>query len=341
MIPRSYRQVSGKHGPPSASGPACAGLPEALLQIVARFDQVLATAGRSANTRRLYGAAVARWLAFGGNPGHLDPELASRYIGERRRAGLSAAALNLDVKAMRAFYRAMHVLGFTSATEGAKAPRQRREPRRLVRYYTDGEVSALVDAPDRSTWIGARDHLVLRTLAETGLRGGELARLELGDILPEGFLFVRAGKGGADRYIPIAAGLHAALLGWVSGPRCEARPGKRAVLFVTHNGRGLSGSGAVWRLFVKYARAALGAACGHQPVSGARGTSRKAWTGHSPHLLRASVATALQARGMPLNGVAEFLGHASLQSTVRYVSVDLGGLRGAIAKHPRLRRQNT
>jgi integrase/recombinase XerD len=307
-------------------------------QVLVRFDQVLATAGRSANTRRLYGAAIARWLVFGGKPGHLDPALASHYIGERRRAGLSAAALNLDTKALRAFYRAMHVLGLTGAAEGAKAPAQRREPKRLVRYYTAAEVATLINAPDRSTWVGARDHLVIRTLAETGLRGGELARLELGDILPEGFLFVRAGKGGADRYVPIGADLHAALLAWIAGPRRETHPGKRAVLFVTRTGHGLAGAGAVWRLFVAHARTALGTACGHQPIRGARGSTRKAWTGHSPHLLRASVATALQARGMPINGVAEFLGHASLNSTTRYVAVNIEGLRAELHKNPRLRR---
>jgi site-specific recombinase XerD len=314
---------------------AAAKLDEAARDALRRFDQVMANAGRAANTRRLYGSVVARWLAFGGRPGHLDPALAARWLCERRRAGCAAATLNLDIKAMRAFYRAMHVLGLTAATESAKAPRQRREPQRLVRAYTAAEVQILLDAPPADTWTGARDRLLLRTLWETGLRGGELARLSIGDVLREGFVFVGAAKGGRDRYVPIGAPLHAALLAWIGGRRREARPGKRTVLFVRQNGRGLAGAGAVWRIVSRYAQRALGTPCGFSRVRGAR----KPWSAHSPHVLRASIATALHAHGMPVTAVAELLGHASLDSTARYVAVDVEGLRAAVHSNPRLRRR--
>ena len=341
LIPRGYRQhaqdpagaglsVAGLAGPAQA-----ADLDNAAREALRRFAQVLATAGRSANTRRLYGAAAARWLAAGGRPGHLDPALAARWLGERRRAGCAPATLNLDVKAMRAFYRAMHVLGLTSAAESTKAPRQRREPQRLVRAYSAAEVRILLDAPPADTWTGARDRLLLRTLWETGLRGGELARLSIGDLLPEGLVFVDGGKRGRGRYVPIAAPLHAALLDWIGSRRREARPGKRSVLFVRQDGRGLAGAGAVWRIVSRYAQRALGTPCGFSRVRGAR----KPWTSHSPHVLRASIATALHAHGMPVSAVGELLGHASLDSTARYVAVDVEGLRAAVHSNPRLRRR--
>lgn len=334
--------ASGRSGSLAGAGggdPLCpaagAAVDEAAREALRRFDQVLATAGRSANTRRLYVGAAARWLAFGGRPGHLEAALASRWLAERRRTGCASATLNLDVKALRAFYRAMHVLGVTSAAEDTKAPRQRREPQRLVRAYTEAEVRILLDAPPADTWIGARDRLLLRMLWETGLRGGELARLSIGDVLPEGFVFVDGGKGGRDRYVPIAAGLHAAVLDWIGGRRREARPGKRAVLFVRQDGRGLAGAGAVWRIVSRYAQGALGTPCGFSRVRGAR----KPWTGHSPHVLRASIATALHAHGMPVTAVGDLLGHDSLDSTARYVAVDVEGLRDAVHANPRLRRR--
>jgi len=48
----------------------------------------------------------------------------------------------------------------------------RRTDKTPVTYLTDEEMEALLAAPDRSTWIGRRDHAVLLLLAlETGLRG--------------------------------------------------------------------------------------------------------------------------------------------------------------------------
>lgn len=282
-------------------------------------------------------AAAARWLAFGGRPGHLDPALAARWLGERRRAGCAPTTINLDVKALRAFYRAMHVLGLTGAAESAKAPRQRREPQRLVRAYSEAEVRILLDAPPADTWTGKRDRLLLRVLWETGLRGSELAALGIGDVLPEGFVFVDAGKGARDRYVPITAELQAAIMEWVAGHRRESRPGKRSALFVTRDGLPLRGARAVWRIVSGHAQRALGTACGLQRMTRARG-ARKPWTGHSPHVIRASIATALNARGMPITAVGEMLGHASLNSTARYVAVDLEGMRKAVHSNPRLRR---
>jgi site-specific recombinase XerD len=42
---------------------------------------------------------------------------------------------------------------------------------------------------------------------------------------------------------------------------------------------------------------------------------------------------------MPVTAVAELLGHASLDSTARYVAVDVEGLRAAVHSNPRLRRR--
>ena len=338
LIPRRYRQLLPDAADAGVPGPA-SGVLEHHALALRRFDQVMAARGLARNTRRLYGAAVGRWLAFGGHAGHLDPALALRWIGERRRAGCAQSTINMDVKAMRAYYRAQHVMGGAGAGEAAKAPRLRRPVRRLVRAYSLAEVATLLQAPPADTWTGARDRLLLRVLWETGLRGGELAALELGDLLPDGFVFVTRGKGARDRYVPISAALQAALMDWTSGRRREARPGKRAVLFVTRRGRGLAGAGAVWRIVSRYARAALGTACGFYRLRGARGAVAKPWSGHYPHLLRASLATALSASGMPINAVAEMLGHASIESTAHYVAVDLDGLRDAVHKNPRLKRR--
>lgn len=298
------------------------------------FERFLAAAGRSPRTRRLYVGAAGRWLESGGVPGHLDAECLSRFLGTRRRT-VGAASLRMDAKAIRSFYRAMHALGHAADGQAQRVPQQRRGGTRMVRWFVVDEVRALLAAPDLTTWVGMRDYVLMRTLYETGLRSNEIARLAIGEVLPDNTLFVRAGKGGRDRYVPITAGLRELLDAWVAGRRREVRPGKRAELFVTHRGRPFRDGRGVWEIVSGHARRALGAACGFDRVRRAlRGTP---WQGQYPHLLRASIATHLNANGMPLPAVADMLGHASIATTGHYVGGDLELLRRALAKHPRAR----
>ena len=60
----------------------------------------------------------------------------------------------------------------------------KRTDRALVTYLTDDEMQALLAAPDRSTWIGRRDHALLLLALETGLRVSELTGLTCGAVQP-------------------------------------------------------------------------------------------------------------------------------------------------------------
>lgn len=288
------------------------------------------------NTRRLYVRGAGRWLAAGGSPGHIEAELVWRFLAARRRA-VGLAAVNIDLKAMRAFYRCMEAHGVATVGTVDRIPPMRRQVPRLVRWYSDDQVAALLAAPDRSTWQGVRDHAVLRVLADTGLRGSEVARLARGDVLPEGWVFVRGGKGGRDRYVPCTSGLTLAILEW-ERRRGEARPGKRSELFVTQGGRPFSGSGTVWAILQRYARAALGANVAIGKVDGRSVARGKPWQGHYPHLLRASLATSLLAHEMPTTAIAVVLGHADVATTALYQGVDLTVLKREHGKLPRNRR---
>lgn len=279
---------------------------------------------------------AGRWLAAGGVPGHIDADLVWRFLGARRRA-VGLAAVNIDLKAMRAFYRCMESYGVATTGTVDKVPPMRRQLPRLVRWYSEDQVAALLAAPERGSWRGLRDYAVLRVLADTGLRGGEVARMAIGDVMPDGWLFVRGSKGGRDRYVPCTAGLTATLLEWLRR-RGEARPGKRSELFVTQSGRPFSGSGTVWAILQRYARTALGANLAIGKLDGRRVARGLPWQGHYPHLLRASLATALLAHEMPTTAIAEVLGHANVATTALYEGVDLTVLKREHGKLPRNRR---
>ena len=58
----------------------------------------------------------------------------------------------------------------------------KRHKRPLISYLDEQEIKALLAAPDRGTWHGRRDHALLLTAIQTGLRVSELTTLRNGDI---------------------------------------------------------------------------------------------------------------------------------------------------------------
>lgn len=275
----------------------------------------------------MYVRGVCRWLAFGGHVGHVDRALLARYLASRR-SGRSTATVNMDIKALRAFYA--HQARWDDLVPGhlAELPRQRKPPQRLTRFLTDAEVGeVLAICPD--TFIGRRDRTMILMIYATGLRASELAQVDISHIIDGDLLYVE-GKGGHARYIPLGPTLGRALDAYIR-ERATTRPGKAGTLWVRANGRALRNGRSVWEIVSKRMWQALGLRGGLSAVS--RGG--KPWTGHYPHELRASCATALLRGGMPLPAVAELLGHADMATTALYTDVDLDMLRAAVAHHPR------
>ena len=72
----------------------------------------------------------------------------------------------------------------------------KRYARALVSFLTPAEAQALLEAPDRRTWVGRRDHKILPVAVQTGLRVAELTSLRSYDAEQTAGPHVRwAGKG--------------------------------------------------------------------------------------------------------------------------------------------------
>jgi site-specific recombinase XerD len=275
---------------------------------------------------------VRRWLAAGGEVHRLDDAALTRFLFARRRQ-TGPAGINIELKALRVFYRLMALVGAAPSSLGRKIPANHRTPKRLPRWLTDVQVGTLLSAQDLRTFRGLRDHLVIRMLYETGLRASELAALRCSDVLVDGSVFVDHGKGGVDRYVPISAELMQLLDGYMAqrAARCH---GRRSALWLTERGLPLRNGRSVWTIVDRYARPALGLAAGYDRL---RVTARRSWSGHYPHLLRASFANALLAGGCPLTAIQQMMGHACLDTTGLYLGTDIAQLRAAVAVHPRFR----
>lgn len=304
------------------------GLPAEYQAAIERFARYLAARQLSPHTQRLYVGAVDRWMRAGGAPGHVDQLALARWLATRR-ASLAVNTVNLDLKALRCFYRWQAASGTGMDGADKLIPRGRKAPQRVVRYLTEADVGEVLGSLPLDTFLGLRDHAIVRVLFECGLRATEVADMQLGSLLPDDTLFVQ-GKGGVDRYVPVSAELAGFLRGYMHA-RAGTKPGKRNALWVRENGRPLRNGRSIWEIVSRAVWRALGRRGGLHKV---RATGR-AWQGHYPHELRASFATALLRGGCPITAIAQMMGHADTSTTARYLGVDLEMLRKAAACHPR------
>jgi len=142
----------------------------------------------------------------------------------------STATRNARLAAIHSFYRyALPLIPDRAhtASQVLAIPR-RRHDRAIVSYLSGPETDALLAAPDRTTWYGRRDHALLLTTVQTGLRVSEVTRLTIADITTTtpGAAVHTTGKGRKERATPLTRQTAAVLRAWLpeawpapNGPR--------------------------------------------------------------------------------------------------------------------------
>jgi integrase/recombinase XerD len=182
----------------------------------------------------------------------------------------------------------------------------KRFERNDVAYLDDHEIDALLAAPDRSAWIGRRDHALLTVAVQTGLRVSELTGLRCRDVeLGRGAHVQCVGKGRKQRSTPLSAHSVAVLRVWLK----ERRGQTDDPLFPTSRGKPLTTDAVAW-LVNKHADTAQ------------QSCPTMANKTISPHVLRHSAAMTLLRSGTDAIVVALWLGHESIETTQAYVHAD-------------------
>jgi site-specific recombinase XerD len=192
----------------------------------------------------------------------------------------------------------------------------KRADKPLVTFLTDPEVDALLAAPDRSQWIGRRDHALLLLAIQTGLRVSELIGLRCHDIsLGHGPHLCCEGKGRKQRVTPLTSQTVGVLRAWLAEQHSEPDD----PLFPAIHGGHLSRD-AVERLLTKHAQVAQHAC---PTLKGKR---------LSPHTLRHTSAMQLLHAGVDTTVIALWLGHETTRTTQVYLHADLALKEKALAR---------
>ncbi len=180
--------------------------------------------------------------------------------------------------------------------------RLRRRTRKYGVVLTDEEFRRLCSQPDMKKKLHIRNRVIIELMYSTGIRANELVNLKLADIdTGEAVLFIRHGKGGRDRVVPLNKSVISYLTLYLKEVRpwyTKRRPQEER-LFISRSGRLLE-TGAI-RVFLREYRVKAGI---QKSVS--------------PHTLRRTCATHFLMQGADIRYVQELLGHKRLSTTQAY-----------------------
>jgi integrase/recombinase XerD len=249
----------------------------------------------------------------------LDAELIAAFLDHLEHdRGNSTATRNARLAAIRSLfgYAAHRHPEHAATIARVLAIPLKRAPTKTVAFLGEEAITALLATPDRSTWIGRRDHALLLVMIQTGLRVSELTGLDCADItLTTGAHLHCQGKGRKERITPLTPQTTAVLRVWL-----KERAGRpEEPLFPTSRGRRLSRDAVAWLL----AKHAGNAALRHPAIDADT---------ISPHTLRHTCAMRLLHAGIDTTVIALWLGHESTQTTQIYIHADLALKEKALAR---------
>jgi integrase/recombinase XerD len=241
------------------------------------------------------------FLPFCADEGITEPAAITARVLDRLSAKLldrpTRAGRPMSKHSVHSYMRAInHFLGWARqegepVTAKAQLPRL---PKQLVDVLSRDEIGRMEDAAQTE-----RDKIIVRTLADTGIRVGELVALRPSDLLAQGrnqYLKVR-GKGSRERLVPLPPILYRRLRRYADRSRPDDTNSDRLFLALRRSPVGtfdaLTTSGVSQLL---------------RALAITAGITKRV----HPHLLRHSFATWALTRGMNPLTLAQILGHSSL-----------------------------
>lgn len=220
--------------------------------------------------------------------------------GNKRKTSSSTRARKISI--VNGFLRFIFRRGYTKRDLSCEMimPKVNQKPPDVL---TEEEAQALIRVPDKRTYRGLRDYLILRIFLLTGCRLNELISINWGDFSRKYnfWTLLLKGKGNKQRVVKIPKDLEQEIQSY----KGKVEKSSTEPLFSTTSKRGLKPARitaiAIRHMLRKYAKTAL---------------IKKHIT---PHSLRHTCFSLEVANGANVFQVMEQAGHTSLNTTQRYV----------------------
>ena len=194
----------------------------------------------------------------------------------------------------------------------------KRTGTRQIEHFDADEIQAVLKTVKVDAGSGGRDLALLSLMFNTGARVSEIVGVQTGDLrLTAPCSVLLRGKGRKERTCPLwpeTAGLLQRLIEQRGLPVTQSVP-----VFLNERGGPLTRFGV--RLILKK----------HVTKAAQRHASLKGKRLH-PHSIRHSTAVHLLRSGIDLSTIAHWLGHVSVNTTNKYLAINLEAKREALAK---------
>jgi site-specific recombinase XerD len=282
-----------------------------VVQKIAGWDKLKALVLDSVSspiTKRVYNMALDEflvWFQQAPRPGFTKATVSAWRVSLEVR-GLGSSSIIIRMSAIRKLAAEAADNGLLAPELAAGIARVRSAKSvgiRVGNWLSVRQAQSLLNAPDVSTVRGLRDRAILAVLLGCGLRRSEVAALTITHVQQRDgrwCIVDLLGKHGRIRTAPMPTWVKAAIDAWTTAA-CIAdghvfRPVNRADQ-VAREGLGEK---VVWQLIKPYAETA-------------------GVPGIAPHDLRRTCAKLCRAAGGELEQIQLLLGHASVQTTERYL----------------------
>ncbi|MBR2565427.1 MAG: tyrosine-type recombinase/integrase [Paenibacillus sp.] len=119
------------------------------------------------------------------------------------------------LRGWKAFFNFMHHEGHLPENPAATIKPLRYE-KKVIETFTKDQLNKLLNSPNKATFTGYRDYVIMLVLTDTGVRIAEVEGMRLTDIdWNNRYVRVR-GKGRKERFVPFGSTLHRHLKEYVS-----------------------------------------------------------------------------------------------------------------------------
>jgi integrase/recombinase XerD len=282
-------------------------------------DRLLTQRNASPHTIAAYRDTLRLLLTFaqqqtGKDPCRLDfADLDAPLIGAflnhlEQERGNSPRTRNARLAAIHSLFRysaLRHPEHAASIARVLEIPTKRHR-QTVISYLERPEIDALLEAPDRTTSLGRRDHAMILVAIQTGVRVSELVNLTIAAVtLTTGAHLKVLGKSRKERSAILTAETVAVLREWLR--EREGHPHEPT--FPTRRGGSLTPR--AFALLLDKHTATAARACPSL-------TTKRV----TPHVLRHTNAMLLRAENVDILTIALWLGHASTKSTEIYLHAD-------------------
>ena len=280
--------------------------PEPNAGIIALCQMVL-KAVVSPHTRRNYAKALDEVFALSGlRKQPLSRDLFMEYRAQMLARKLSPSTINVRLSAVRKLIGEAKRNGILSGEQAAgmaDVPNVSEQGTRLGNWLTREQARELLTVPDRTTLKGKRDAAILALLVGCALRRAELAALCIEDIQQREGRWVISdmrGKGGRIRTVAIPVWVKQLIDAWTAEAGHSAG---RLLRPVNKSGRVVGEEFSDWAVWSVVEQSAKEIGIEH----------------FGAHDLRRTCAKLCRKNGGDLEQIKFLLGHASIQTTERYL----------------------